>query len=50
MKENDRDRNEASFFDDEFSDEALEQAAYGKAITTQPTVPSAIICIPFEQA
>ena len=50
MNENDRDQNEARFFDDAFSDEALERAANEKAITTQPTVPSAIICIPFEQA
>jgi hypothetical protein len=49
MSENLRDRTEDSVLHDEIADEALERAAYGKAITTNPTVPSAIICIPFEK-
>jgi hypothetical protein len=32
----------------DLSDEALERAADGKALAANPTVPSAIICIPFE--
>jgi len=50
MSENVRDQNEDSVLHDEISDEALERAAYGRAITTNPTVPSAIICIPFDEA
>lgn len=50
MSENGRDRDEDGVFDDEIADEALERAASGRAITTNPTVPSAIICIPFEKA
>jgi len=50
MSEHSRARNEDNILDDEISDEALERAAYNRAITTNPTVPSAIICIPFEEA
>jgi hypothetical protein len=49
MSETGRDQNEEIALHDEVSDEALEHAAYNKAITTNPTVPSAIICIPFEK-
>jgi len=50
MSETAHDQNGDAVLHDEIADEAIERAAYGKAITTQPTVPSAIICIPFEQA
>ncbi len=50
MNENVRDQSEAIVLHEEIADEAIERAAYGKAITTQPTVPSALICIPFEEA
>lgn len=49
MGENTRDQNEDRVLDDEITDEALERAANNRAITTNPTVPSAIICIPFEK-
>ncbi len=50
MNENVRDQSEDIVLHVEIADEAIERAAYGKAITTQPTVPSALICIPFEEA
>lgn len=50
MSENGRDQNEDSLIDNDITDEALERAANERAITTQPTVPSAIICVPFEKA
>ena len=43
------DRAENEFFDDGVSDDALERAAgTGRELAANPTVPSAIICIPFE--
>jgi hypothetical protein len=42
-------RSEDSIFHNDVSDEALERmAAPGQARLANPTVPSAIICIPFE--
>jgi len=44
-----RDWSEAEMLDGDVSDDALEQAAgSGKRDAANPTVPSAIICIPFE--
>ncbi len=41
-------QSEGDIFSFDLSDEALERAADGKALAANPTVPSAIICIPFE--
>jgi len=40
---------EADLLAPDLPDEALERLAEGLAITTNPTVPSAIICVPFEK-
>ena len=37
---------DADLLNFDLSDEAIERAADGKAIAANPTVPSAIICIP----
>jgi hypothetical protein len=41
-------QSEDIIFGFDVSDEAIERAADGKALAANPTVPSAIICIPFE--
>ncbi len=46
MSEHKLDQSEQAIFTDDVSDEALERAADGKALAN-PTVPSAIICVPF---
>ncbi|HTQ84333.1 MAG TPA: hypothetical protein VMI47_13820 [Pseudolabrys sp.] len=42
-----REQGESDIFSFDLSDEAIERAADGKALAANPTVPSAIICIPF---
>jgi hypothetical protein len=49
MSNDQRDRTENEIFTDGVSDDALERAAGTRQeLAANPTVPSAIICIPFE--
>jgi len=49
MNECAREQVDEAFLAADISDEALEKLATGMAIANNPTVPSAIICIPFEK-
>ena len=50
MSKYELDQSEAEILNEDVCDEALERAADGRALATNPTVPSAIICIPFEKS
>lgn len=46
MSDTMREHDEADVLSFDISDDAIERAADGKAVAANPTVPSAIICIP----